>query len=89
MHHSDILAAQSTDALSDILEEFCKDTALPLMSADELLLEVWRMIDDERDDLTRAQLRRHISWLSTFINQWELVQKEEDFRTACVVRGEW
>lgn len=88
MHTDDVLAAQSTDALSDILEVFCKDTALPLMSADELLLEVWHMIDDERDDLTRAQLRQYITWLSTFINQWDRVQKEEDFRTACEARGE-
>lgn len=88
MHIDDVLAAQSTEALSDILEAFCKDTALPLMSADELLLEVWHMIDDERDDLTRSQLRQHITWLSTFINQWELVQKEEDFRAACEARGE-
>lgn len=84
----DILAAQSTDALSDILAAFCEDTALPLMSADELLLEVWHMIDDERDDITRAQLREHITWLCTFINRWELVQKEEDFFAACVARGE-
>ena len=47
------------------------------------------MLDDERDDLTRAQLRQHITWISTFINQWEIVQKEEDFRTACATRGEW
>ncbi|MGA1108250.1 MAG: hypothetical protein ACO3TX_06805 [Pseudomonadales bacterium] len=88
MEFQDILSAKSTDDLSDMLAEFCRDCALPLRSADELLLDVLGVADAEQRDATRAQLRERIRWLSTFINQWEQVQSREDFDLLCAIRGE-
>ena len=79
MHMDDILETSTTDALSDILGAYCLAKGLPFQSADELLHEV----------LDRAnELRRHASWLHTFITRWDEVQAEEDFEQACAARGE-
>ena len=78
-HIEDITATKSTDALADLLEGYCLANDLPYQSADELLLEVL----DRREQLQSITL-----WLQAFIAQWDAVQAEEDFESACAARGE-
>jgi hypothetical protein len=68
----DIQNSNNTDALADLLVEYCETNKLPLMSADELLLV----------------LGAHWQWLLAFIARWEVVQAEEDFESAIRARGE-
>jgi hypothetical protein len=75
----DIIEITTTEALSDLLSEYCKDYGLSPMSADELLLEVL-------DTATRA--KAHALWLQAFIIRWEAVQADEDFEHAIAMRGE-
>jgi hypothetical protein len=69
---NDIQNSNNTDALADLLVEYCETNKLPLMSADELLLV----------------LGAHWQWLLAFIARWEVVQAEEDFESAIRARGE-
>jgi len=69
---NDIQNSNNTDALADLLVEYCETNKLPLMSADELLLV----------------LGAHWQWLQAFIARWEVVQAEEDFESAIRARGE-
>lgn len=84
----DITATNSTDALSDLLAAYCAEHALPLTDAEELLHEVWAMIEDERDPVLLAQYHDHVRWLLVFINRWNVVQADEDFESAIAARGE-
>jgi hypothetical protein len=68
----DIERSNSTEALTDLLTEYCDMNNLPLMSADELLLV----------------LGAQWEWLIAFIARWNLVQDEEDFQSAIRARGE-
>ncbi len=68
----DIVRSNSTEALTDLLTEYCDTNNLPLMSADELLLVVGE----------------HWQWLLAFIARWNVVQNEEDFQSAIRARGE-
>lgn len=67
----DIGRSNSTEALTDLLTEYCDTHNLPLMSADELLLVVG------------AQW----VWLQAFVARWDVVQDEEDFQSAIRARG--
>jgi hypothetical protein len=69
---NDIQNSNNTDALADLLVEYCEINKLPLMSADELLLV----------------LGAHWQWLLAFIDRWNVVQAEEDFESAIRARGE-
>lgn len=84
----DIAATSSTDGLADLLATYCADHALPYIDAEELLHEIWAMIDDEKDPVLTAQYREHIQWLLAFINRWNAVQADEDFEAAIAARGE-
>ena len=83
----DIIAAKTTEALSDLLSEYCKARAkhndslwvLPYKSADELLLEVLH---------TAEIMKAHAQWLQAFILRWDAVQADEDFEHAIEMRGE-
>jgi hypothetical protein len=68
----DIVRSNSTEALTDLLAEYCDTNNLPLMSADELLLVVGE----------------HWQWLLAFIARWNVVENEEDFQSAIRARGE-
>jgi hypothetical protein len=68
----DIVRSNSTEALTDLLTEYCDTNNLPLMSADELLLVVGE----------------HWQWLLAFIARWNVVENEEDFQSAIRARGE-
>jgi hypothetical protein len=68
----DIVRSNSTEALTDLLTEYCDTNNLPLMSADELLLVVGE----------------HWQWLLAFIARWNVVEDEEDFQSAIRARGE-
>jgi hypothetical protein len=68
----DIVRSNSTEALTDLLTEYCDTNNLPLMSADELLLVVGE----------------HWCWLLAFIARWNVVEDEEDFQSAIRARGE-
>ena len=67
----DIEQSNSTEALTDLLVEYCDTNNLPLMSADELLLVVGE----------------HWNWLLAFIARWNVVQDEEDLQSAIRARG--
>ena len=67
----DIERSNSTEALTDLLTDYCDTNNLPLMSADELLLV----------------LGAHWQWLLAFIDRWNVVQDEEDFQSAIRARG--
>jgi hypothetical protein len=67
----DIERSNSTEALTDLLTEYCDTNNLPLMSADELLLVVGE----------------HWNWLLAFIARWNVVQDEEDLQSAIRARG--
>jgi hypothetical protein len=84
----DITFTSSTDALSDLLAAYCEEHALPLTDAEELLHEVWAMINEEKDPVLVAQYRDHVNWLLVFINRWNAVQADEDFESAIAARGE-
>jgi hypothetical protein len=75
----DIIETTTTEALSDLLSEYCKDYGLSLVSADELLLEVLN---------TAEIMKAHAQWLQAFIIRWEAVQADEDFEHAIAMRGE-
>jgi hypothetical protein len=68
----DIERSNSTEALTDLLTEYCGTNNLPLMSADELLLVVGA----------------HWQWLLAFIARCIVVEGEEDFQSAIRARGE-
>ena len=68
----DIERSNSTEALTDLLTDYCDTNNLPLMSADELLLV----------------LGAHWQWLLAFIARWNVVQDEEDLESAIRARGE-
>jgi hypothetical protein len=67
----DIERSNSTEALTDLLTEYCDTNNLPLMSADELLLVVGAQWE----------------WLQAFVARWDVVQDEEDFQSAIRARG--
>jgi hypothetical protein len=67
----DIVRSNSTEALTDLLTEYCDTHNLPLMSADELLLE----------------MGVHWCWLQAFVARWDVVQDEEDLESAIRARG--
>lgn len=67
----DIQNSNSTEALTDLLTDYCDTNNLPLMSADELLLV----------------LGAHWQWLLAFIARWNVVQDEEDLESAIRARG--
>lgn len=68
---ADIQNSNSTEALTDLLTDYCDTNNLPLMSADELLLV----------------LGAHWQWLLAFIDRWNVVQCEEDLESAIRARG--
>ena len=68
----DIERSNSTEALTDLLTEYCDTNNLPLMSADELLLVVGAQWE----------------WLQAFVARWDVVQDEEDLQSAIRARGE-
>ena len=68
---ADIQNSNSTEALTDLLTEYCDTNNLPLMSADELLLV----------------LGAHWQWLLAFIDRWNVVEGEEDLESAIRARG--
>jgi hypothetical protein len=82
-----IFAANSTDALSDLLAAYCEEHALPLTDAEELLHELWAMINEEKDPVLVAQYVEHTNWLMVFIAQWEAVQEREDNEAECKRNG--
>jgi hypothetical protein len=63
--------SNSTEALTDLLTEYCDTNNLPLMSADELLLVVGAQWE----------------WLQAFVARWDVVQDEEDLQSAIRARG--
>jgi hypothetical protein len=63
--------SNSTEALTDLLVEYCDTNNLPLMSADELLLVVGAQWE----------------WLQAFVARWDVVQDEEDLQSAIRARG--
>lgn len=67
----DIEQSNSTEALTDLLTEYCDTNNLPLMSADELLLVVGAQWE----------------WLQAFVARWDVVQDEEDLQSAIRARG--
>jgi hypothetical protein len=67
----DIERSNSTEALTDLLVEYCDTNNLPLMSADELLLVVGAQWE----------------WLQAFVARWDVVQDEEDLQSAIRARG--
>ena len=67
----DIERSNSTEALTDLLTDYCDTNNLPLMSADELLLVVGA----------------HWQWLLAFIGRWNVVEGEEDLESAIRARG--
>jgi hypothetical protein len=67
----DIERSNSTEALTDLLTEYCDTNNLPLMSADELLLVVGAQWE----------------WLQAFVARWDVVQDEEDLQSAIRARG--
>ena len=67
----DIERSNSTEALTDLLVEYCDTHNLPLMSADELLLVVGAQWE----------------WLQAFVARWDVVQDEEDLQSAIRARG--
>jgi hypothetical protein len=67
----DIERSNSTEALTDLLTDYCDTHNLPLMSADELLLVVGA----------------HWQWLLAFIDRWNVVEGEEDLQSAIRARG--
>jgi hypothetical protein len=67
----DIERSNSTEALTDLLVEYCGTNNLPLMSADELLLVVGAQWE----------------WLQAFVARWDVVQDEEDLQSAIRARG--
>ena len=64
--------SDSTEALTDLLADYCDTNNLPLMSADELLLVVGAQWE----------------WLQAFVARWDVVQDEEDCQSAIRARGE-
>lgn len=78
MTTDDIMRATTTDALSDLLAEYCDRHGLPFVSADELLLEIMARM---------GALDAQWKWVQAFISQWETVQAEEDFESAIRARG--
>ena len=70
MTKEDIPYAQTTDALSEMLGDFCEAHALPWISADELLL---KLVDQ------MAELKQQCDWLIIFCAHWDAVQSREDF----------
>ena len=68
---ADIQNSNSTEALTDLLTDYCDTNNLPLMSADELLLV----------------LGTHWQWLLAFIGRWNVVEGEEDLESAIRARG--
>jgi len=75
----DMLAAKSTDDLSDLLFSYGRRNMLQFASADEMLVDVLQQIE---------RLNVNARWLQGFINRWNEVQAEEDFETAIIARGE-
>lgn len=67
----DIERSNSTEALTDLLADYCDTNNLPLMSADELLLVVGAQWE----------------WLQAFVARWDVVQDEEDLQSAIRARG--
>lgn len=67
----DIERSNSTEALTDLLTEYCDTNNLTLMSADELLLVVGAQWE----------------WLQAFVARWDVVQDEEDLQSAIRARG--
>jgi hypothetical protein len=67
----DIERSNSTEALTDLLTEYCDTNNLPRMSADELLLV----------------LGAQWEWLQAFVARWDVVQDEEDLQSAIRARG--
>jgi hypothetical protein len=67
----DIERSNSTEALTDLLTEYCDTNNLLLMSADELLLVVGAQWE----------------WLQAFVARWDVVQDEEDLQSAIRARG--
>ena len=75
----DIIEANSTYELSDLLDAYCKANELPHESADEVMLDVLQRMN---------KLRAHWEWLQAFITRWDAVQADEDFEYAVAMRGE-
>jgi hypothetical protein len=67
----DIERSNSTEALTDLLTEYCDTNNLPLMSADELLLVVGAQWE----------------WLQAYVARRDVVQDEEDLQSAIRARG--
>lgn len=74
----DILDADTTDKLTNVLDRLCKDYGFEPTSADELLLQA---VEANANQATLA-------WLITFIRRWEIIQANEDFEQALQARGE-
>ena len=75
----DIIEANSTYELSDLLNAYCKANDLAFESADEVLLDVLKRIN---------KLKANAMWLNAFILRWDAVQADEDFEYAVAMRGE-
>jgi hypothetical protein len=75
----DIIEANSTYELSDLLCAYCRANDLAFESADEVLLDVLAQIEKRKANAV---------WLDAFIERWDAVQAEEDFEYAIAMRGE-
>ena len=75
----DIIEANSTYELSDLLNAYCKANDLAFESADEVLLDVLKRTN---------KLKANAMWLNAFILRWDAVQADEDFEYAVAMRGE-
>ena len=75
----DIIEANSTYELSDLLDAYCKANDLAYESCDDVLLDVLAQIEKRKANAV---------WLDAFIERWDAVQAEEDFEYAVAMRGE-
>lgn len=74
----EIKKAKSTDALVTLIDGYCKANGLPLLSADDLLVQAWRDVETRKANAL---------WLQAFIAQWEAVQAREDTEAECKRNG--
>ena len=75
----DIIEANSTYELSDLLCAYCRANDLAFESADEVLLYVLEQTN---------KLKANARWLQAFILRWDAVQADEDFEYAIAMREE-
>lgn len=71
-------APVSLEELTKEYEAFLDDTAYPRTDAENLLLEIWNMIDDCNDPHDMIRLKLDVKWLSQFIRKWEASEEHTE-----------